>query len=558
MNKILTMLFTATVVLSSQATIYYASPDGTAEADCLSENTAGDIYTAISKAKASGDIIQLAEGTYQITTSPVTLSVAGIMLKGADEEDATKTVLLGPGTTKNMTGVVVTKEATICDLTIKNFYLTGKGGAAVAGANATQTKADNLTAINCRIECNRSSSSGSSSRYNRAAAVYGGTWTNCVFNSNTNTVGNGGAADSGTFKCCVFTNNFAKYYGGAMYNGTSEKCRFVNNTTSTTVAGGCGGAVYGGTSRECEFISNNSYQGGAGGGGSDGKAKFYDCVFSGNKAFKISGNNGGGDGGALHAGENSYLIVERSLFYNNEAKNDEGGAAKNGSFTDCVFVQNKTSASGSGGALVGGIATKCVFDSNTAKNGGGTYNTTANECVYTNNVSNSTGTGVSAAGSAINKGTIRNCLIIKNKDGAKISGAGTVNGATCINCTIVGNITKNSYGAAHGGTFKNCIVIDNDVDIYGGTHYNTLYNTKGGSPTLTDCIQTTDAKFNAGVKEDLPYYYLRSSSPARDAGMDVGWTSKSLDLLGKKRISGGAVDLGCYEYQFSGFKILIK
>ena len=180
MNKILTMLFAVAGVFSSQATIYYASPDGTAEADCLSENTAGDIYTAISKAKASGDIIQLAEGTYQITTSPVTLSVDGIMLKGADEEDATKTVLLGPGTTKNMTGVVVTKKATISDLTIKNFYLTGKGGAAVAGANAAQTKADNLTAINCRVEANRSSSNN---RYNRAAAVYGGTWNNCFFSA---------------------------------------------------------------------------------------------------------------------------------------------------------------------------------------------------------------------------------------------------------------------------------------------------------------------------------------------------------------------------------------
>lgn len=557
MNKILTMLFTAAVVLSSQGMIYYASPDGTAEADCLSENTAGDIYTAVSKAKASGDIIQLAEGTYQITTSPVTLSVAGITLKGADEEDATKTVLLGPGTTKNMTGVVVTKKATISDLTIKNFYLTGKGGAAAAGANAAQTKADNLTAINCRVEANRSSSSGNNNRYNRAAAVYGGTWNNCFFLCNTNTVGNGGAADSGTFNSCVFTGNVAKYYGGAVYKGTSVKCRFENNTTYTDTTGGCGGAVYGGTSRECEFIGNKSFQGGAGGCAGEETAKFYDCVFRKNTALKISNN--GGDGGALCGGGNAYLVVERCSFYNNEAKNDEGGAAKYGTFTDCYFLGNKTSTSGNGGALRNGIATRCIFDSNTAKNGGGTYNVSANECIYTNNVSASTGNGVDGAGSAVYGGTIKNSLIINNKeDSSLIKRAGTVNGATCINCTIVGNKTRGSYGAAHGGTFKNCIVIDNDVDIYGGTHYNTLYNTKGGSPTLTDCIQTTDAKFNAGAKADLPYYYLRASSPARDAGMDVGWTSASVDLRGKKRISGGKVDLGCYEYQTAGFMIRVK
>jgi hypothetical protein len=40
--------------------------------------------------------------------------------------------------------------------------------------------------------------------------------------------------------------------------------------------------------------------------------------------------------------------------------------------------------------------------------------------------------------------------------------------------------------------------------------------------------------------------------------MDVGWTSASVDLRGKKRISGGKVDLGCYEYQTAGFMIRVK
>ena len=75
---------------------------------------------------------------------------------------------------------------------------------------------------------------------------------------------------------------------------------------------------------------------------------------------------------------------------------------------------------------------------------------------------------------------------------------------------------------------------------------------------MTDCIQTADAKFNAGAKEELPYYYLRVTSPARDAGMDVGWTSASVDLLGKKRVSGEKVDLGCYEYISAGFRLLMR
>ena len=132
--------------------------------------------------------------------------------------------------------------------------------------------------------------------------------------------------------------------------------------------------------------------------------------------------------------------------------------------------------------------------------------------------------------------------------------------ATCINCTIVGNVTRASlnYGAAHGGTYTNCVVMGNSIDVSGGTHCKTLYQTQCNSPALTDCIQTDDAKFNNGAKEQLPYYYLRASSPARNAGVDVGWAAEACDLRGKKRIYSNVVDLGCYEYQPVGFAIIVK
>jgi len=209
---------------AAQATTYYAASNGAADADCLTPLTAGTLDLAVSKATANGDIVQLAAGDYDRSASPVTLSVAGITLKGATD-DPTQTVLIGPGTAKSMTGVVVTKKTTVRDLTIRNFYITSQGGAAVAGANAAKTPASNLTAVNCRIENNITKNS----RYNTTGAVYGGTWKNCVFSGNANQASNGGAANGGTYNNCIFTNNTAAYYAGALYNGTAVDCLFVDN-----------------------------------------------------------------------------------------------------------------------------------------------------------------------------------------------------------------------------------------------------------------------------------------------------------------------------------------
>ena len=107
------------------------------------------------------------------------------------------------------------------------------------------------------------------------------------------------------------------------------------------------------------------------------------------------------------------------------------------------------------------------------------------------------------------------------------------------------------------GTYTNCLFMSNTMDIAGGTHVHSLYNTKTGSPTLRDCLQKTDAKFNAGANASLPYYALRGKSPAKDAGIDAGWTAASLDLLGKKRLVG-TVDIGCYEYSPGGFRLFVQ
>ena len=533
---------TALAVSAAQATTYYAAPAGAADADCLTPQTPGTLDLAVSKATANGDIIQLAAGNYDRSASPVTLGVAGITLKGASD-DPTQTVLIGPGTAKSMTGVVVTKKATVCDLTISNFYQSTKGGAAAAGANGATTLASSLTARNCRIVCNTTANG----RYVRGATVYGGTWNNCVFSGNKSNSSNGGAADSGTFIDCIFTNNTAAYYAGALYNGTAIGCLFIDNKTT---ASGCGfGAVYGGTSRGCTFIRNTSYFGGAGGANSTDKSYFYDCFFTNNTATST------GHGGALYGANNSNVTASNCVFIGNSATKAEGlgGAARYGSYTDCVFIRNKTGNNGSGGGLYSGIAKNCLFVGNSARHGSGTYSSTASNCIYSNNVALTSydGTGVALA-----SGKALNCLIVDNK--TTRANTGIIKGAVCVNCTIVGNTVKtSSYAAATDGTYTNCLFMSNTTDIGGGTHVHSLYKTKAGSPTLVDCIQTTGAKFNAGRIAAQPYYAIRGNSPAKDAGIDAGWTEDSLDLAGKRRLVG-PVDIGCYEHSPGGTKLYVQ
>ena len=42
-------------------------------------------------------------------------------------------------------------------------------------------------------------------------------------------------------------------------------------------------------------------------------------------------------------------------------------------------------------------------------------------------------------------------------------------------------------------------------------------------------------------------FSLRAGSPCRNRGANAAWMESALDLAGNPRISGDAVDIGCYE-----------
>ena len=59
------------------------------------------------------------------------------------------------------------------------------------------------------------------------------------------------------------------------------------------------------------------------------------------------------------------------------------------------------------------------------------------------------------------------------------------------------------------------------------------------------CI-AADPKFVDPAHGD---FTLQASSPCRNAGAIADWMNSAFDLLGKKRIIGDTVDIGCYEFR---------
>ena len=129
-------------------------------------------------------------------------------------------------------------------------------------------------------------------------------------------------------------------------------------------------------------MHNTSYFGGAEGANSSDKAYFYDCFFTNNIATST------GHGGALYGAGNANVIASNCVFIGNSSTKAEGtgGAGRYGSYTDCVFIGNKTGNNGFGGGLYSGIAKNCLFVGNSARHGSGTYSSTANNCIYSNNL----------------------------------------------------------------------------------------------------------------------------------------------------------------------------
>ncbi len=205
--------------------------------------------------------------------------------------------------------------------------------------------------------------------------------------------------------------------------------------------------------------------------------------------------------------------------------------------------------------------------------GAGIYvDNSANALVDSTVISNCTlrceGNGSGGTALAMVAGTVRNCLFTKQGQptGGSYSPVGTVYvaGGELVNCTVAGNESFLCAGVwATGGRVVNCLIGDNVT-----THENANYAVFACDDTLIDLFDHCMApvRISKGSFEGVNLfrnaekgdYRLNGASPALDKGVLENWMTGATDLLGAIRVVNGKPDLGCYECQTGGLKLILR
>ena len=259
-------------------------------------------------------------------------------------------------------------------------------------------------------------------------------------------------------------------------------------------------------------------------------------------------------------------LVDGFTFRNGSGFAGNGGAVKMraGTVRNCI-VENCTASYGCGVSISGGLLQRCIV------RGCHIYQFDAAQ-----------GAGVSASGSAV----IDNCLIYGNffqPTATSTTTLGTGGGiwigegnVTVRNCTIAGNRATNGAGiylAKTGSRIINTISYTN-ISYAASASATTASNLSGLSAIITNLCSSSavgvvmDGAVLAADQTKLAadplfrdvatgdFRLLCRESPC--VNMAFGPATVELDLAGKKRVSGGRQDVGCYEFQENGLFLYLK
>jgi parallel beta-helix repeat protein len=213
--------------------------------------------------------------------------------------------------------------------------------------------------------------------------------------------------------------------------------------------------------------------------------------------------------------------------------------------SNCVLVGNSADNSGGGvygGGTGGGTLVNCTILNNWGRqNGGGASGSVLLGCTLKGNRSSS--------GGGSSGGTLTNCLLIGNSSSS--TGGGGSYGEKLVNCTVVSNSA--TFAIAQGGGIANATIVANSIVVFNRAAQSPNY---WDSPMAYSC--TTPAASGSGNITNEPQFFdptsdnyrLEAGSPCIGAGTS-SYIQTSADLDGNPRISGGAVDIGAYEFVYS-------
>ena len=477
------------------ATKRYVSTDGSYGADVEGAKCYTTLQDAIKVCEA-GDTVWVKDG-FECTPAdsvdttdgdPSTIRIPfQITLRGETGNWQTGPIIRGRWNGDTLATAVGPNAARCLYITAKNTKVIGfrlLNGATVSGKNGGGVYAAvSAVVTNCFIaNCAASYGGGASLK---SASLYSSVVSNCYCATQASGV---------YWPSLVVDTLIIHNSGGAAwkYTGNSSttirRCRFVENETSGILSNFANSKTTSRTSvYDTDFIGNKSTASKE--GCVSGFVDLYDCVFTGNK--------GGTTGGCVTGGYDKNGINTNSV-----------------TCTRCVFTNNlNTSSSGSIGYLA--KFTNCRIENNEGGATGPLYGCDAYNTLIAGNKSTAKGGAIYAAGED-----------------------------EYINCTIVGNESKDgpaAYVSANSTlTLVNTILAKNSAtaaDSY--TSATTCFFDSDGDPKL--------------VKAGKEFaFWPKPKSPCVGTGTVLEWMSdetdaRSKDLAGLPRLTDGKVNIGCYE-----------
>ena len=517
------------------------------------ETAAHNIQDAVNSA-IEGNVVLVTNGSYTLFDY-IRIYTNDIILKGLS--GAVETEIIGD--TSLAQCIYLQGISTVDGFTIKN----GKRGIYISNGGMIK---------NCIITNNIYSWGYGSAVYAQKATI-----SNCYLAGNT--AFQGGAVHLRSdclVEDCVIENNTANNGGGISFseiNSVVKNCIIKNNTATNGSSNG-GGIFCGNTGPEnlitnC-YIKNNQAK--LGGGVYLKDSAMLNCVIE---------NNYATDNGAGIYLNNSGIVSDCSIS-NNVAYIRGGGAYCNtgGEIFNCLFTSNSAEYGGGINCIINGSVTECQFINNNAVYyGGGAYvnsGASFSKCIFLENSANNYGGGVYTFWG----GSFTDCVISNNN--SLLSGGGTScnRGGSFTNCLVNDNFSLLYGGGSSfnlGGEMYNCTVTKNTANRAGGGIYSVngakiintiIYNNtavasnencqaSGSNIVYSFCctIPITNLPNSYGCMTNNPEFisqindfHLEDFSPCRNAGTNMAWMIGATDLDGNPRLTGGTVDIGCYEF----------
>lgn len=271
------------------------------------------------------------------------------------------------------------------------------------------------------------------------------------------------------------------------------------------------------------IIGNNAEQGGA------ISCDASSAVIVGNR---ISGNSAPSGSGIYCCNGSSPVISGNEITANTAPTSWRAAGIE--SVNSAPVITGNTITAHAGRAVSCQSSTGIISGNVLARNDGGGVKCSSSAPVVSNNVIMLSGTGIYCSGSA--SPVIVNNTIVGNTNGATSSGVycSSTSSPAVTNNIIAFNM-KGLYNDGGSPVLRNNCVFGHQSDNYSGV-----------SPGAGDVV--ADPGFACAEYGNL---HLRSDSPCVDAGLDSVDGLPLVDMDGRNRVDGSAVDIGADEYDLT-------